>query len=167
KWESSICMVSGSVAGLLLGFNGVMWSESVAINRISLFGVPWVCIVLLCLLRWIYAPHQRRYLYIAMFFFGICTTVHQTLLVAAMGGEIAIIAADRRLGRDVLFVNCLGYVLLLYAYSHQMVPQLLEALGNPIVGGIFHIIGILSIIGCIVLTFQTKKFLTEWWPCIV
>jgi tetratricopeptide (TPR) repeat protein len=167
KWEGAICMVSGTVAGLLLGLGGVMWSESVAINRISLFGVPWVMIVLLCLLRWIYAPHQRRYLYIAMFFFGICTTVHQTLLVAAMGGEMAIIATQRRLGRDVLFVNGLVYALLLYANSHQMVPQLLEALSNPIVGGLFHIIGVGSIIGCIVLTIQTKKFLTEWWPCIV
>jgi hypothetical protein len=167
KWEGVICVVSGTVAGLLLGFGGVMWSESVAINRISLFGVPWVMIVLLCLFRWIYAPHQRRYLYIAMFFFGICTTVHQTLLVAAMGGEIAIIATQRRLGRDVLFCNSLFYLFLLYAFSHQMVPSLLEALGNPIVGGLFHIIGVGSIIGCIILTILTKKFLTEWWPCIV
>jgi tetratricopeptide (TPR) repeat protein len=167
KWEGAICVVSGIVAGLLLGFGGVMWSESVAINRISLFGVPWVMIVLLCLFRWIYAPHQRRYLYIAMFFFGICTTVHQTLLVAAMGGEIAIIATQRRLGRDVLFCNSLFYLFLLYAFSHQMVPSLLEALSNPIVGGLFHIIGVGSIIGCIILTILTKKFLTEWWPCIV
>src|SRR5882724_10000775 len=80
KWENAICGVSGATAGLLLGFGGVMWSESVAINRISLFGVPWVTLVLVCMLRWIYAPHQRRYLYTAMFFFGICATIHQTLL---------------------------------------------------------------------------------------
>ena len=55
KWENIICLVSGTVAGLLLGLGGVMWSESVAINRISPFGVPWLMIVLLCLLRWIYA----------------------------------------------------------------------------------------------------------------
>ena len=77
KWENIICLVSGTVAGLVLGLGGVMWSESVAINRISLFGAPWMMIVLLCLLRWIYAPHQRRYLYCAMFFFGICLTIHQ------------------------------------------------------------------------------------------
>ena len=40
KWENIICLVSGTVAGLLLGLGGVMWSESVAINRISPFGVP-------------------------------------------------------------------------------------------------------------------------------
>jgi hypothetical protein len=111
KWESSICMVSGSVAGLLLGFNGVMWSESVAINRISLFGVPWVMIVALCLLRWIYATHQRRYLYCAMFFFGICATIHQTLLVAAMGIEVAVAVAQPRLGRDLFLGNSIVYIL--------------------------------------------------------
>src|SRR5262249_18353970 len=58
--EAAICLVSGVTAGVMLGLGGVMWSESVAINRISLFGVPWVMIVMLCLLRWIYAPHQRR-----------------------------------------------------------------------------------------------------------
>ncbi|MGO8837146.1 MAG: protein O-mannosyl-transferase family [Limisphaerales bacterium] len=167
QWESAICMVSGIVAGLLLGLGGVMWSESVAINRISLFGVPWVMLVLLCLLRWIYAPHQRRYLYIAMFFFGICATIHQTLLVAAMGIEAAIIAAQPRLGRDVLLGNSVIYALLLYAFSHQLVPSLLDALSNPIVAGLFHLIGISSVIGCIILTFQTKKLLTEWFPCIV
>ena len=33
-------IIAGAVAGLMLGFGSVMWSESVAINRISLFGVP-------------------------------------------------------------------------------------------------------------------------------
>jgi predicted phage tail protein len=167
KWESAICLVSGTVAGLLLGLGGVMWSESVAINRISLFGVPWVMIVLLCLMRWIYAPHQHRYLYVAMFFFGICATIHQTLLVAAMGIEAAIIAAQPKLGRDVLFGNSLIYLALLYAYANHLVPSLLEALGNPIVRGLFHIIGVGSIAGCIALIIQTKKLFTEWWPCLV
>ena len=71
KWENAICLVSGTVAGLLLGLGGVMWSESVAINRISLFGAPWMMLVMLCLLRWTYAPQQRRYLFYAIFFFGI------------------------------------------------------------------------------------------------
>ena len=167
KWESAICVVSGIVAGLLLGLGGVMWSESVAINRISLFGVPWVMIVLLCLLRWIYAPHQRRYLYLALFFFGICATIHQTLLVAAMGIEAAIIATQPKLGRDVLFGNSVIYLALLYAYANHLVPSLLEALGNPIVRGLFHIIGVGSITGCIALIIQTKKLFTEWWPCLV
>ncbi len=168
KWENAICVVSGAVAGLMLGLGGVMWSESVAINRISLFGVPWVMIVLLCLFRWIYAPHQRRYLYCAMFFFGICATIHQTLLIAMMGIEVAIIAAQPRLGRDMLFIwNGLGYLVLWFAHAHGLVPQLLESLDNPIVGTLFHLIGLGSIAGCVFLIFQTKRFMTEWLPCLV
>ena len=62
KWESAICVVSGLVAGLMLGLGSSMWKESVVINRISLFGVPWLMLVLALLMRWNYAPHQRRYL---------------------------------------------------------------------------------------------------------
>src|SRR5271155_537935 len=90
KWEGAICMVCGVTAGLLMGLGSSMWFESVAINRISPFGVPWLMLVLVCLLRWIYAPHQRRYLYTAMFFFGICATIHQTLILAALGIEIGV-----------------------------------------------------------------------------
>ena len=101
KRENLICVVSGAVAGILLGMGGVMWSESVAINRISLFGVPQdpALTVMLCMMRWIYAPRQRRYLFFAMFFFGICFTIHQTLLVAAMGIEVAVATCQPRLGR--------------------------------------------------------------------
>ena len=42
QWENAICVVSGVVAGLLLGLDGFMWKESVVINRISLFDVPWL-----------------------------------------------------------------------------------------------------------------------------
>ncbi len=91
--ESAICMVSGFVAGVLLAYNGYMWSQSVIVevypfSVLSLMGV--VCL----LLRWTYAPHQRRYLYWAWLLFGICFTNHQTLIVAAMGIEITILAAQ-------------------------------------------------------------------------
>ncbi len=142
RWESAICMVSGTTAGLLLGFNGVMWSESVAINRISLFGVPWVMIVVLCLLRWIYAPHQRRYLYCAMFFFGICATIHQTLLVAAMGIEVAIAATQPRLGRNFFLGNSILYVVGLLWKSTHFFTMLDTA---PMVLAIYHAVGLGSI----------------------
>src|SRR6266478_10136290 len=64
RWESAICMVSGFVAGMLIGFNGFMWSQCVIVE-VYAFSVASFMVVLLCLLRWIYAPHQRRYLYLA------------------------------------------------------------------------------------------------------
>src|SRR5215472_17617112 len=105
QWENAICSVSGFVAGTLLGLDIFMWSEAVVINRISLFGVPWLIAVLACLMRWMYAPQQRRYLYLGMFLYGLCATVHQTLLLSAMGIEVAIALALPRLGRDLFTCN--------------------------------------------------------------
>src|SRR5215467_12423042 len=109
NWESAICMVSGFVAGMLIGYNGFMWSQSVIVE-VYAFSVLSFMIVLLCLLRWIYAPHQRRYLFFAMFFHGICFTNHQTLVVAAMGIEVAIAAADYRMGRNLFLGNSIIYI---------------------------------------------------------
>ena len=112
KWESAICMVSGFVAGTLVGFDGFMWGESVAVNRISIFGVSWLMLLMVCLLRWMYAPQQLRYAYFALFTFGICFTIHQSLIAAAVGIEIAIAAGNPKLGRDCFLGN--GVVYLIY-----------------------------------------------------
>src|SRR3989441_12568296 len=109
RWESAICMVSGFVAGMLIGFNGFMWSQSVIVE-VYAFSVASFMVVLLCLLRWIYAPHQRRYLYYALFFHGICYTNHQTLIVAAIGIEVAIAAANLRIGRYLWLGNSIIYL---------------------------------------------------------
>jgi tetratricopeptide (TPR) repeat protein len=159
KWENIICVVSGTVAGLLLGLGGVMWSESVVINRISPFGVPWMMIVLLCLLRWIYAPHQRGYLYCGMFFFGICLTIHQTLLCAAVGIEVAVAATQLRLGRDLFLANSIVYVLVLIANSTHFTNMLDTA---PMVLILYHTVGLASIATWIWLGFKTKGLGTEW-----
>ena len=135
------------VAGLLLGLDGFMWSESVVINRISLFGVPWLMMVLVCLMRWIYAPHQRRYLYWRCSVFGICATIHQTLLVAAMGIEVAIAAAQPRLGRDV-FLATASFTWLLVLLPERTSAIRFWNLGKP--GRARHVstsIGIGSLVG--------------------
>ena len=59
------------VAGLLMGLDAFMWRESVAANRMAVSSVPWFMLVLVCLLRWVYARHQYRYLYWALFLFGL------------------------------------------------------------------------------------------------
>ena len=160
KWENIICVVTGIVAGLMLGFDRYMWMESVVINRISLFDVPWIMVVALCLFRWIYAPQQKRYLYIGMFFFGVCATIHQTMLVAAMGIEVCIAIALPRLGRDLFLGNSIVFVLGLIGMSTNKV----EALNDlaPMFKGIFYVVGIGSIAACIWLSLKTKKLGTEW-----
>ena len=160
KWEGAVCMVSGVAAGLMMGFGSSMWKESVVVNRISLFGVPWLMLVLVCMLRWIYAPHQRRYLYAAMFFFGICATIHQTLTLAAMGIEIGIAMCQVRLGRDLFLVNSLVWIGALIAKGAGLLPGLSGA--NPMILTIFNTVGIVSVIACVWLTIQTASIGTEW-----
>src|SRR5882724_13281616 len=48
QWENAICMVSGFVAGMLLGFNGFMWSQCVIVE-VYAFSVASFMVVLLCL----------------------------------------------------------------------------------------------------------------------
>ena len=142
RWQSAICIISGFVAGLLIGFNGFMWSQSVIVEVYS-FSVASLMVVLLCLLRWIYAPHQRRYLYLALFFHGICFTNHQTLIVAAMGIEAAIAAASFRMGRNLF----LGNTILFFGGLILKGEHILTALDqNFAVFVIFIIVGICSIV---------------------
>jgi tetratricopeptide (TPR) repeat protein len=142
RWEGAICMVSGFAAGLLLGYNGFMWSQSVIVEVYS-FSVLSLMIVLLGLLCWMYAPQRRRYLYCALFFFGLCFTNHQTLIVAAMGIEAAIAAADSRMGRNLFLGNSIIY-LGLWLLSAENVLTGLAA--NPAVFVIFHVVGVCSIL---------------------
>lgn len=160
KWENAICMVCGVTAGLMLGFGSSMWKESVVINRISLFGVPWLMLVLLSMMRWIYAPHQRRYLYLAMLFFGICWTIHQTLLLATIGIEIGITMCVPRLGRNLFAVNSLVFIIGLMAKAGGMAPGFDTA--SPMIFHIFMAAGLASIIMCIWLTITTASFFDEW-----
>jgi tetratricopeptide (TPR) repeat protein len=160
KWEGTICMVSGFVAGMMVGLDGFVWSESVAINRISLFAVPWLILVLLMLMRWMYAPHQKRYLYLAMLFYGICATIHQTLLLSAVGVEVAIAAAQPRLGRDLFLTNSICYLIGLYALSNHSIPALNNM--TSIETAIFHAVGVGSIFAGGWLSLQTKGIFSEW-----
>jgi tetratricopeptide (TPR) repeat protein len=156
-WESAICTVSGFVAGMLLGFNGFMWSQSVIVEVYS-FSVASLMIVLLCLMRWIYAPHQRRYLFYALFFHGLCFTNHQTLIVAALGIEVAIAAADIKLGRNLWLGNSIIY-LCGYILVQEHILTALEA--NKAVFVIFNVVGVCSIALYIWFIFLSKENFLE------
>src|SRR6266513_5117047 len=136
RWENALCVLAGYVAGMLIGFNGFMWSQAVIVEvyPFSLFSFVGV---LACLLRWIYAPHQRRYLYWALFLFGICFTNHMTLFVAARGSEVAIVAAQPKLGRELMLGNSViflvGFVLkekgMLTGFDNQQLYHIYLAIG--------------------------------------
>src|SRR5882724_10202782 len=140
KWENAICLVSGLAAGLLMGFNGFVWSQAVIVE-VYLFSVLSFMMVLLCLMRWMYAPHQMRYAYWALFMFGVCFTNHQSLIVAAIGIEVLIAAGNPRLGRDIFFGNFIiylaDYVVLVLSGDHAF-----SNLSKPGLSIIFNLVGL-------------------------
>ncbi len=162
NWENAICVVSGLVAGLLLGMDGFMWSESVVINRISVFGVPWLIAVILCLMRWVYAPQQRRYLYLAMFLYGLCATIHQTLLLSAVGVEVLIAAVQPKLGRDLFLGNSIIYLACLMLMNTVPALQNMSSIEQVL----FQVVGIGSLLAGGWLAVQTKGGFSEWRPVV-
>ena len=167
RWESAICLTSALAAGLLLGLDGFMWKESCVVNRIAVTSVPWYLAVLVCLLRWIYAPHQLRYAYWAAFLFGLCMTLHQSLIVAALGFEVAIAAGNPRLGRDVFlgnFIIWVGDFIMVAITGDHMFHNIGAKQGLLI---LFNIIGVGSLAASIWLTVRTKSLGTYWKPVLI
>jgi tetratricopeptide (TPR) repeat protein len=163
RWENAIGLVCGCVTGLLVGLDSYMWSESVVINRISLFGVPWLTLVLVLLLRWIYAPQQKRYLYWAIFVYGLCITIHQSLLLSAMGVEVAIAAVNAKLGRDIFLTNSLIYLICLFLKSSVPALAGMSSLENLLFQGV----GLGSIVAAGYLCLKTEGIFTEWLTILI
>src|SRR2546423_9253345 len=157
KWENAICMISGFVAGMLIGFNGFMWSQSVIVE-VYAFSVASLMIVLLCLMRWIYAPLQRRYLFYALFFHGVSFTNHQTLIVAALGIEVAIAAANFRMGRSLFLGNSIIFLCGLVLKANGMLGPLEQ---NHAVYVIYWIVGVVSIISYFWFSIITRETFPE------
>ena len=141
--KHAICLVAGFVSGMLLGFNGFMWSQSVIVEVYS-FSVASLMVVLLCLLRWTFSPIRLRYLFLALFFHGVCFTNHQTLVVAAMGIEVVIAAVSFRMGRYLFLGNSLLYIGGLILKQQHILTAWDE---NPATFVIFNVVGIASV-GC-------------------
>lgn len=159
KMESKICAVSGFVGGLLFGYNGFVWSQSVIVEVYTL-SVLSLLVVMVFMMRWMYAPTQRHYLYLAMFIFGICFTNHQTLIVAALGIEMMVILISPTLGREMLMGNSIIFLFMLRGAVSGKYENLSPE--RPIFK-IFVAVGIISIIGYIFLAIKNKYEIRSWW----
>lgn len=158
RTENALCLFSGACAGCLLAFNGFMWSQAVIVE-VYTFSVLSLTGVLALLMRWLYAPAQRRYLYWAFFLFGICFTNHQTLIVAAMGIEVLMAMANPALGRDIFLANGILYVAGLMAKAQGGLHAFDE---NAPLFAIYNVVGLGSLAAFAWLWMRTSKILTEW-----
>jgi len=155
RWENSICLVSGIVAGGLSNFNSFMWSQAVIVDKHTL-SIASLLGVVVFLLRWVYAPHQHRYLYAAFFMYGICFNNHQSLLPIIMGMQVLMWLAEPKLGREFFFGNTMIFL----ACEFFIKPGLL--INNTTVFAIYNIIGITSASLWIWLVIKTKKTAIEF-----
>ncbi len=114
RQRNAIGLASGLTAGLLLAFNGFMWSQAVIVEVYTL-GIFTFMAVLALMMRWYFRPSERWPLYLAYFCFGLCFANHQTLLLAAIGIEAIVLLGDRHLAKDFLLFNCVIYILGLFA----------------------------------------------------
>lgn len=162
RTEKAVSGVSALAAGLLLGFNGFMWSQAVIVE-VYTFSVLSFMGVLVCLMRWMHAPWDRKYLYWAFFLFGICINNHQSLVVAAIGLEIAIAFANPRLGRDLFLGNSLVYVLGLVLRQNGVIT-VFDA--NFPLFVIYNLIGLASVGAFLWLCLRTREALTQWKPAL-
>ena len=133
-----LAVVSGCVAGLMLAFSGFMWSQAVIVEVYTL-SVLSLMGVLCCLYRWTQDTSRMRYLYWSFFWFGICLCNHQTLIVAAMGIETAILFAHPRLGRNFFTVNSIVYVVVLFLMITDSTSLFI---GNVPMQIMFHLLGL-------------------------
>ncbi|MCC7374308.1 MAG: DUF2723 domain-containing protein [Verrucomicrobiales bacterium] len=163
KLQDSLCIVAAVAAGLLISFNGFMWSQAVIVEVYTL-SVLSLVLTLVFLLHFLYAPQQRRYLYWAAFMFGIAFTNHQTLIVAAMGIEVMIAAAHPKLGRDAFLANSAIYIVGLIMMQNDGLESIRTSVA---LSGIFHLVGVGSIAACGWLAFKTGGLGTEIIPASI
>ncbi|MBO61758.1 MAG: hypothetical protein CMO63_07310 [Verrucomicrobiales bacterium] len=126
------------MAGLMLAFSGFMWSQAVIVEVYTL-SVLSLMGVLCCLYRWTQDTSRMRYLYWSFFWFGICLCNHQTLIVAAMGIETAILFAHPRLGRNFFTVNSIVYLVILVLMITDSISLFAENIPMQIM---FHLLGL-------------------------
>ncbi|MBM3846210.1 MAG: DUF2723 domain-containing protein [Verrucomicrobia bacterium] len=157
KLEDQFCLVSGIVAGALIGFNGFMWSQATIVEVYTL-SVLSLAGVLICFMKWAHQPSRLRYLYLAFFWFGICFNNHQSLLVIAMALEIGVIAVAPRLGREFLFWNVVVFAAGLVLAKMGFITSLNE---NGAVMAIYCLVGIASVLGWMWLLYVTAKPVIE------
>src|ERR1039458_10041834 len=90
--------------------------------------------------------------------FGVCATIHQTMLVAAMGIEVAVAATHPKLGRSFFLGNSIIYLCILLLKG--VIPAF-QGLA-PTLEFLLHAVGIASIAAYVWLAIITKETFNDF-----
>ncbi|MCI0746866.1 MAG: DUF2723 domain-containing protein [Verrucomicrobia subdivision 3 bacterium] len=158
-WVRITC---GFVAGAIFGFNGALWGRAV-IADVWTLSMLLFCGTLCLVMRWCWAPEQKRWLYAGCLAYGLTLTNSQILLAAAPALPALMAIGNRHLARDVLLIGCALFG-----------AGLVEGCPGGISLGFFRegklgsllplhiVIGLLVVTACIMLVVITGRILSEW-----
>ena len=101
--QQMIQVVCGFVAGMALGLSRTVWRMAVVAETWALT-VLLFALMLCLLMRWTCRPERRRFLYGALFVFGLLLTGNQELFVMTPALLLVVLLSDQALGRDLSVV---------------------------------------------------------------
>jgi tetratricopeptide (TPR) repeat protein len=155
-----ICPAAGVMAGLLLAFSPVLWSQSVIVEVYSL-NTLFVTGIVILVYRTMRAQPATRLLMVTAFVLGLGLTNHHALLFIVPALLTGLWFVDRRLCRDCLAVVCCAAAILLIVKACKMTTSDITPalkLERNVTLGIAALFAPIPI----VLLLVERRLLTEW-----
>ena len=159
NWLRILC---GCVAGLGFAFDRSVWSEVVIVETKAL-GLLLFSLILGLLLRWVFAPEEKRYLYASFFFYGLSLNTSLVLAIAAPGLPFIILLRCPSLGRDLCFALSAVAVAAVVGHIKGFLPQIVDAATQ--MDSLWHwhlVIGIVTGLIALALAIRTHGLLSHW-----
>ena len=151
-------VVCGFVAGMALGLSRTVWRMAV-VAEIWALSVLLFALMLCFLMRWTGRPERRRFLYGAVFVYGLLLTGNQELLVMTPALLLLVILSDQELGRDLALVISLlaiaDWAVSALGLSRWLGSDMLRSVGLLVA---FLLVGVAAVIAIV----RTRRFGSEW-----
>lgn len=160
--ERLLRFVSGSASGMVFGFNGAFWRDAVIADAWTM-GVLLLCVILVLFFCWSQTPDRRRFLYAALFVYGLALTNSQLLFAISPAIPFLALAGNRNVGRDFFLAASLLFLiglLALWAGIFPFLPNLSQ--WPPKLFVIYLGVGFMMLAMGAGLTVLTRRVFTEW-----
>jgi hypothetical protein len=156
--QQMLRVVCGFVAGMVLGLSRTVWRMAVVAETWALT-VLLFALMLCLLMRWTGRPERRRFLYGALFVYGLLLTGNQELFVMTPALLLVVLLSDQELGRDL----SVAISLLVFADWAMSVIGDYYWLGSDMLRGAGLLVAFLLVGGAAVVAIvRTRRFGSEW-----
>ena len=159
-WEEKwLRAVSGYTAGMVYGLNGAFWPQAtkVAVWPLSIL---LLCLFLGLLMRWLFRPEDKRYLYLAALAYGLLLANSQIELALAPAIPFLVMTGNRKLARDMFLAAGLMFLAGLFGYWPSRLPGFSHY--QPGEGFFVALLGVVSGLMGLGLVIWTRLAFTEW-----